>query len=925
LKRFFYISILLLFCSPDISLATTYYSRANGNSNVASTWSFTGHTGAAATNAPFQTGDVLYINHTITGNGSLSFTTLNIDGTSGVLIINSGVTWTVSGSFNNSNNSTTTSWWGAASAGTLDIDGNSSNTATFYANTTIASGGKIICPKFTVNSLKTLTINAGGTLETTYSSGINTVTGTIFNAGTLISGGNLTGTGTLYNHNSGGTSGGLIRLKKDIAVKVIAGTIANNITIEGGTSHNFMSGNDLSQTTITIGSGTYVSFTFYVTTNPIKVKKITFNNCSSPSNLYLNTADVTVYNLDGGDASGADGYVSINSGRTLTIEGSVTDFAPSSGFFRGSTGSTVYFASGLDSYAGWTKVDQIVPTVETAGAYAVSYPGNLKIRTDGNTVKIGSNIESDGCYNDLFIYGNLEIFATTNGGTVTTDKTYWSASSYYIKLGSSTASTPGTLYFTRDASGSYVNPLTLNVHHRIEKNNGGTYPATVYMGNAASTINVYYENATYPAINYFTKDYTTLITSLSPFYGVVNYLGTATGTNQIAIPVSYFDMTVNRTNSAHVVQLKNYSIAVRNDLTMTQGLVDVNDLNIDLLTTGEIIDESNTNRIFCSGCASSFAEGRILSQGTDLAAANDYSNIRGMGIGINTGANAPGITDINRGFRIRSGGELNTSVKRYFEITPTNNTSLAATLTFHYWDLESNGLSISEVALYRDNTGSDAWVKRGGSYAAPVPGDNTVTLPDIEQFSPWTVGKNNEPVPVRLLFFDATCDNYKILLNWSTASETNCDNFIIEKSYDTKTWANIGSLAGAGNSNHLINYSFSDDNPFEGTMYYRLKQVDYDGSSNLYGPVAAGCSENSNNLEIQVYPNPTAEKVYVQAAMEAPGSILLCDILGRTIAEYQQNNLSVPFEVSMEGVPSGIYMIRVVTEGFSKNYKIVRK
>ncbi|HNW70026.1 MAG TPA: T9SS type A sorting domain-containing protein [Bacteroidales bacterium] len=813
------------------------------------------------------------------------------------------------GSFTNNNTNTSTSWLVLNSTGILDLTASSNKNVTFYANTTLS--GTLKCGTFTINSSKTatvggivycnsnavitgtLTINAGGKFSTTGTGGTST--------GTIIGTGTINNSGTLITGN-------------DIGVKVLGNINANIINICGGTSHDFKSGNNLTKTTIVIGDGNHVSACMWLKNNDIVVQKITFNNSGSGT-CYLSSANCTVYDLDIGSTSGSTGCkVSVEPLYTLFIEGPQVSNANHGNVFPG-TGTVCYYSGKSGT---WAVGNQTVMTISTTGTYNVTYGGNLQICANGNSITFGNNIFT--VTKTTTIKGNLEIFSTASGGTVTTND----YSDRIITVGSS-SSNAGNFYFTQDRYNNFVNPFILNLNNRIEKNTGGTYPATVYMGNASSTINVYYENATYPAINYFTKDYTTLISSLSPFYGIVYYLGTTTGTNQIAIPVSYYDMTVNRTNSAHIVQLKNYSIAVRNDLTMTQGLVDVNDLNIDLLTTGEIIDESNTNRIYCSGCASSLAEGRILSQGTDLAATTNYTNIRGMGIGITTYANAPGSTDINRGFRIRSGGELNTSVKRYFEITPTNNTTLGATLTFHYWDLESNGLSISEVALYRDNTGSDGWVKRGGSYAAPVPGDNTVTLPGIDEFSPWTVGKNNEPVPVRLLFFDATCDKNKIVLNWSTASETNCDNFIIEKSYDTKTWTSIGTLAGAGNSNHLNNYSFSDDEPFEKTVYYRLKQVDYDGAFDIYGPVAAGCAENNDNMEIQVYPNPTDEKVYIQAAIDRPGNILLTDITGRTITEYQQHILSVPLEVSLESVPPGIYMIRVVTEGFSNNYKIVRK
>ena len=799
-------------------------------------------------------------------------------------------------------------------------------------NTIISTAA--VCKGIDVQSLKTLTINSGASL-TASCQATCCIYESIYVSGTINCAGTLVGTGS-YSSNNGVTvnSSGTINITSPGSFSfkgplggtgtvnmnaqtmtigtggnVVSGIKINStgiINLNGGTSHNFDAANCTTDQATLIVDGENV---YHAYGSNVYFKKIILGSSFSYQNSIFNYCNnLCVYDLDASNNGNNSIDCGSSSSKTLTIEGSVINVSGKSGnytcsdnkgLFRGS--GTVRFYSGLHSFSGWTKLaTQTVPNY--GGGYAIQYP-NLIIVANSNTVNIGTNNTPDVNYLDVAFRLEMYSVNSTNSFITTT-----LPSSSYIKA-------RGDVYIGRDYLNGNTNTLTLNLKHKIEYNGtGGNW----YMGNnSAHIIYVYWENATVPVMNNFI--YATA-------YGTVNYIG-PNSTDQIAINASYYNLNVNRTHTSgsdYIVALFS-NIAVRNELKMTKGDLDVRGYNIDLETTGFVNSESNTNRIFCSGCSAGATDGKILSQGTNLAASTDYTNIRGMGIGITTYANAPGSTDINRGFRIRSGGELNTSVKRYFEITPTNNTTLGATLTFHYWDLESNGLSISEVALYRDNTGSDGWVKRGGSYAAPVPGDNTVTLPGIDEFSPWTVGKNNEPVPVRLLFFDATCDKNKIVLNWSTASETNCNNFIIEKSYDTKTWTSIGSLAGAGNSNHLNNYSFSDDEPFEKTVYYRLKQVDYDGAFDIYGPVAAGCAENNDNMEIQVYPNPTDEKVYIQAAIDRPGNILLTDITGRTITEYQQHILSVPLEVSLESVPPGIYMIRVVTEGFSNNYKIVRK
>lgn len=84
-------------------------------------------------------------------------------------------------------------------------------------------------------------------------------------------------------------------------------------------------------------------------------------------------------------------------------------------------------------------------------------------------------------------------------------------------------------------------------------------------------------------------------------------------------------------------------------------------------------------------------------------------------------------------------------------------------------------------------------------------------------------------LPITLVSFTAQKrDNYN-LLEWSTASELNNDYFLLERSADGINWNTINKTPGAGNSNYLINYSFTDYN-FENVInYYRLTQVDYNG------------------------------------------------------------------------------------------------
>ncbi len=96
------------------------------------------------------------------------------------------------------------------------------------------------------------------------------------------------------------------------------------------------------------------------------------------------------------------------------------------------------------------------------------------------------------------------------------------------------------------------------------------------------------------------------------------------------------------------------------------------------------------------------------------------------------------------------------------------------------------------------------------------------------------------PLPVNLVAFDATTVDGGITITWTTATEINNMGFEIHR-YDPQSqhWQMIGWIDGNYYQNDIIHYSFVDGAPLSGNNYYRLRQVDYDGRHEFFGPVAA--------------------------------------------------------------------------------------
>jgi len=113
-------------------------------------------------------------------------------------------------------------------------------------------------------------------------------------------------------------------------------------------------------------------------------------------------------------------------------------------------------------------------------------------------------------------------------------------------------------------------------------------------------------------------------------------------------------------------------------------------------------------------------------------------------------------------------------------------------------------------------------------------------------------------LPVELTYFRANTIENLVQLNWQTASEINSDYFEIQRSTATNSedFETIGRVQSVGNSTELSNYEFIDENPLNNQeLYYRLKQVDFDGTVD-YSSIEVVKIRNTS--DISIFPNPVA-------------------------------------------------------------------
>ncbi|MFH0733150.1 MAG: T9SS type A sorting domain-containing protein [bacterium] len=140
-------------------------------------------------------------------------------------------------------------------------------------------------------------------------------------------------------------------------------------------------------------------------------------------------------------------------------------------------------------------------------------------------------------------------------------------------------------------------------------------------------------------------------------------------------------------------------------------------------------------------------------------------------------------------------------------------------------------------------------------------------------------------VPVELVSFGASYENGAVSLNWITATETNNNGFEIERSLDKGTFAKIGFVEGNGTSTEINKYSFIDNYSSNKTVYYRLKQIDFDGSFTYSDVVEVNVTTPKDFVLMQNYPNPFNPSTSIQYQLASDGYVTLkiFDLLGREV------------------------------------------
>lgn len=196
------------------------------------------------------------------------------------------------------------------------------------------------------------------------------------------------------------------------------------------------------------------------------------------------------------------------------------------------------------------------------------------------------------------------------------------------------------------------------------------------------------------------------------------------------------------------------------------------------------------------------------------------------------------------------------------------------------------------------------------------PGSGTVNL-TAQSADGFILNLNNpSPLPIELLMFNVKAVNDKsIVCTWATATELDNDFFTIEKSRDGNEFEESGKVDGAGNSNQVIEYSFTDKNPYNGLSYYRLKQTDFNGDFCYSNMVALRFDNTADNFSL--YPNPASTDLMISHRFPETFLLSIVEAWGKKFFQSKvSNHLSL---IDASKFENGNYFVNVSSPSSFRN------
>lgn len=367
-----------------------------------------------------------------------------------------------------------------------------------------------------------------------------------------------------------------------------------------------------------------------------------------------------------------------------------------------------------------------------------------------------------------------------------------------------------------------------------------------------------------------------------------NVANTISGSNAVQIQ----ELEISKSNGALLNLQQN--IGISGKVVFTSSNINLNDFTLDLGTTGFLESESESSTI------TSAANGQVWS--TTVLNSPISANPGNLGAFITSTQNL-GTVVLKRGHQSQiTGNGITSSILRYYDISPTNNSELNATLRFSYLEGELNTLPENSLVLWR-STNNTQWSNE--MFTARDLAANWVEKNNIASLSRWTLSTANTALPVQLLHWSGSIINCRASLVWKTSSEQASGHFDIEQSRDGVLFKKVGEVAAAGNSATMQSYSFTVGVD-QGQHWFRLKMVDRDGSFKI-SPIIL-LRNSCDNSGYVIYPNPVKNMIWIKG-LQAGQRVVFSNGSGQVVKVWQASSPNSGFDIAM--FAKGMYSIQI--------------
>ncbi|RSK32473.1 fibronectin type III domain-containing protein [Hymenobacter metallilatus] len=256
------------------------------------------------------------------------------------------------------------------------------------------------------------------------------------------------------------------------------------------------------------------------------------------------------------------------------------------------------------------------------------------------------------------------------------------------------------------------------------------------------------------------------------------------------------------------------------------------------------------------------------------------------------------------------------AVALHWELTPPDAVPFTLSVQWNQAD-ELSGFNRNQSALGRWTGSSygptEVFGNAGGSGSGPY----SRTVSGLTAAGPYVVLDQQAPLPVELTRFEARrpTGQARVLLSWATASELHNAGFEVQRQdAGQTTFRRVGFVAGRGTTSTATEYTFSDPNDFRGLSYYRLRQLDQDGTETFTEVRTVSGLGSGSAFSLAAYPNPVAPQatLTLEAAGPVPTGLQLAFYAadGRLVRQLHWPAAAAQVKLPTPGLPQGTYWLR---------------